>query len=102
MRQRFLTVDTLVRGLLRTAGAALRSAHRLTPASMVARNVLLMGCLLVWKLFGMACRGPRQFMEFRARHRLRNHGAAMQAPSPIRAAIQPGDLKTSEAGGLAE
>ena len=26
----------------------------------------------------------------------------MQAPSPVRAAIQPGDLETSETGGLAE
>ena len=49
----------------RLAGAAARSAHRLTPASMVARNVLLMGCLLVWKLLGIACQGAGRLTEFR-------------------------------------
>ena len=50
----------------------------------------------------MACQGAGQLTEFRTRHRLWGHGAAIQAPSPVRAAIQPGDLETREAGGLAE
>ena len=80
MGQRFLAVDPLVRGLLRARRGGTEKRAQADPASMVARNVLLMGCLLGWKLFGIACQGAGRLTEFRKRHRLRRYRAAMQAP----------------------